>query len=485
MRIARTVLTWVIVLGLAFVVYRYVLPLFKPTKKETDIQTTQVRRGDLRLIVPADGTIVPRMLVEVKSQASGVVQELKFEPGDEVKKGDVLCQLDDKIVLSRLQQAEVDLATAKAQLKLTQRNLTPQQKASAESAVRQAQLNRDEAQASYDRIKTLYDKGYATDDELIKAKQALDSAAESLRQAQEQLKLDLAGPQPEELEMARLRVERSQSDVDNATQDLAYTTITSPLDGTVLTRPVEIGTAVASGTSGMNTGTVVATIGDLSTLYVKAYIEETDLGKVTPGLPCRVTTDAFTGWVWSGRVLKVYPQGETQSNSAFGGSSGARFQTDIAIDLQSAKTDTGETQAGARKVGGNGVRVTAGGGGVIIGMGGRGAQASQGKRPGQSKPGETRQGTKPLLRPELSTSVDIVLEDHPAVLMLPAQYIQYDKEKPYCQVLPDPKDQKKRERRELTLGFTDGLRYEVKDGLKEGETVIIERPIKQQQPRGF
>jgi HlyD family secretion protein len=484
MRIARAVFTWVVILGLAFVVYRYVIPLFKPTKKETDIQTTQVRRGDLRLVVPADGTIVPRVLVEVKSKASGVVEELKIEPGDEVKKGDVLCKLDDKVVLARLRQAEVDLESAKAQLKLTQRSLSPQQKASAESAVRQAQLNRDEAQATYDRIKSLYDKGYATDDELIKAKQALDSAEESLRQAEEQLKLDLAGPQPEELELARLRVERTQADVDNAKEELGYTTITSPLNGTVLTRQVEIGTAVASGTSGMNSGTVVATIGDLSTLYVKAYIEETDLGKVSPGLPCRITTDAFTGWVWRGRLLKVYPQGETDSNSAFGGSSGARFQTEIAIDLESAKADKEDSQAGARKVGGNGVRVM-GGGAVIIGMGGRGGQAAQGKRPGQGKPGETLQGTRPLLRPELSTSVDIVLEDHPAVLMLPAQYIQYDKDKPYCQVLPDPKDQKQRERRELTLGFTDGLRYEVKDGLKEGETVIIERPIKQEQQRRF
>ncbi len=69
-------------LGLIFVVYKYVYPLFKPVKEEMDVQTTEVTRGDLRITVPCDGTVVPRVLVEVKSKASGVVEKLEVEPGD-------------------------------------------------------------------------------------------------------------------------------------------------------------------------------------------------------------------------------------------------------------------------------------------------------------------------------------------------------------------------------------------------------------------
>lgn len=480
MRTLRTIITWLVVLGLAFVVYKYVFPLFKPEKKETDIQTTEVKRGDLRQVVPADGTIVPRVLVEVKSKASGVVEAIKVEPGDEVKQGDIICELDNKVILADKRQAEANLASAKASLQLTKRNLSPQQKASAESAVRQAQISLDDAQANYDRIKELYDKGYATEAELTTARKALSQAQESLEQAKKQLALDLQGAQPEQIQVAQASVLRSQAELDNVNEELAYTTIRSPLSGTVLTRPVEIGTAVASGTSGMSGGTVVATIGDLSTLYVKAYIEETDLGKVKVGTPCRISTDAFSGWIWNGRVKKVYPQGEA-SNSQGGSSS--RFQVDIEINLNSAKLDRSE-EGQTRSAGGGGRSMVMMGPGVVVMRNGGGrrsaAQRAEAAQASSGKPSEI-----PSLKPQLTASVDIVLEDHPDVLMIPSQYIKYDEGKPYVEVVKDPKDPKSRERRDVELGFSDGLRFEIKSGLKEGETVILERPIKEENMRRF
>ena len=481
MRIVRTAITWAIVLAMAFVAYKYVFPLFKPVKKEVDVQTTVATRGDLRITVPCDGTVVPRVLVEVKSKAAGVVTSLNIEPGDEVKEGQVICELDRQDTQAQLDQAIANLTASQAQLKLTERSLSPQQRATAESAIRSATISRDDAQAKYDRIKKLYDKGYATEDETSSAKTALNQAEENLKEARKQYDLDLEGAQPEEIEVAKAAVIRNQAAVDQLKDQLAYSTIRAPQSGTVLTCPVVIGTAVASGTSGFSGGTVICTIGDLATMYIQAMIDETDLSKVTVGAPCRLTFDAFQGWLWHGKVKKIYPQGVV-SGSSGGGSSSAQFQIDIELDQHSAEQDNSEAGSsdsggGAGFRGGGG----AGGGGGSRGGGGGGMHAATGGPPRSAPTGKSAAAAKPpRLRPQLSANVDVVLEDHPNVLMVPSQYIQYANNKPYCTVLPDPKDKTKKVKRDVELGFTDGLRYEIRSGVQEGETLILERPVKQQ-----
>jgi HlyD family secretion protein len=217
---------------------------------------------------------------------------------------------------------------------------------------------------------------------------------------------------------------------------------------------VELGTAVKSGTSGLGDGTVVASIGDLSTLYVQAQIDETELGRVNLGMYCRVTFDAFTGQVWQGELKKIYPQGE-------GGEGGTRFPVDIELDLQPIAGTGGDPRPG-------GTRDTGGS---------RGGRA-HGETSGPPPEGGPLEERTPELRPGMTASVELVMEDHPDVVILTAQFIQYDEERnPYCEVLPDPEDQDKRERRELELGFTDGMRFEVVDGVEDGETVIFERPV--------
>lgn len=77
----------------------------------------------------------------------------------------------------------------------------------------------------------------------------------------------------------------------------------------------------------------------------------------------------------------------------------------------------------------------------------------------------------------MTANVEIVLEDHPDVLILPAQYIQYEDGEPYVEVAPDPENTEIRERHDIELGFFDGLRYEITSGVEEGDTVVLERTI--------
>jgi multidrug resistance efflux pump len=454
MRYIRIFLPWVILLGVAYLGFRYIWPLFLPAEAEMDVQTTVVRRGDLRRAVLADGTLKPAVLVEVKSKASGVVELISAEPGDEVMTGSVLVELDKEQILARQRQAEAGLLSAQASLTKIKRSLSPQQKASAEASVRQAEISFEQAEDQYGRILEIHAKGYATDEELENAKAQLDSARISFENAKEQLELDLIGGEEEDIAVAEANVAIRQAELDDVNEELANTTVRAPIDGTVLSRPVELGTAVKSGTSGLGDGTVVAAIGDLSTLYVQAQIDETELGRVSLGMHCRVTFDAFTGQVWQGELKKIYPQGE-------GGEGGTRFPVDIELDLQPiADADVEPVASGTRNSGGP--------------RGGRGHGESSGSPREGAPPGERA----PELRPGMTASVELVMEDHPDVVILTAQFIQYDEERnPYCEVLPDPEDQDQRERRELELGFTDGMRFEVVKGVEDGETVIFERPV--------
>jgi len=497
MRYVRPAITWIIVIAIAFLAYRFLAPLLKSKPPEMDVQTIVVQREDLRLVVPADGVVQPATLVEVKSKASDVVESIDVQPGDKVTAGQVLVELSKTQITSRLKQAQADLEASKARLQKIKANMTPREKAARESAVRQAQLTRDQAKDQYDRFKELRAKDYVTQKEVDDARTAYEQAEEALKQAQQQLDFDLKGGEPEDIAVAQAEVLRQQAVVDDMNDELANTTIRSPIAGTVLSRPVEVGTAVASGVSGNTGGTVVATVGDLSTLYIKAQIDETDLGRVQVGLPCRVSFDAYTGWIWNGKVSKIYPQGESSTN---GGSSGTRFRVDVSIDLKSAHQES-------ERGGGSGANDRGGGrrSGRMIRIGSAGlrnpfaptrAYAAEPAPPppppgtkdktakDKAQDGAAEQAPAKEKAPELyalmTANVEIVLEDHPNVLVLPSQYIKYDSGKPYCEVLPDPKDQKQRERRELTVGFSDGLRNEIVSGLTEGETVILERPIKKE-----
>ncbi|MDQ3022929.1 MAG: HlyD family efflux transporter periplasmic adaptor subunit [bacterium] len=503
MKYLRLAAPWLFAAAVVFVLWKYVAPLFKPEPPKTDVQTASVRRGDLRQAVPSDGTVTPAVLVEVKSKASGVVQKLLVEPGDQIKTGDVIAELDRKDIEARLREARAGLESSRASYALARRDLSPQQRASAESAVRQAEIavseaktRLNEAELNHDRMSDMFGKGYATQAELDAAQVSLDTARQAVSRAQEtlaqskqQLTLELAGGQPEQIAVAKANVDRAQAQVDNVQDELSYTTVRAPITGTVLTRPVEIGSAVASGTTGQSGGTLVATIGDLSTLYVKAKIEEADLGRIKVGLPTRITFDAYAGWLWIGTVKKIYPQGENSNTTQGGGggsSTGTRFPVDIAIDLKSARmdSDSAETAVVAMGGGGGSRRPPSTRGGQRRGGGGGGRSGASTASATSQTPGaaaDVKVVAKPNLLPQLTASVEIVLEDHPDVVIVPAQYVKFDQGKAYVEVAPNEEEPSVREKREVELGFSDGLRYEVKDGVEEGETVVLERVVKEDQ----
>ena len=225
-------------------------------------QALPVERRDIVVSAQASGTVQPDTTVEVKSKASGEILQLSAETGEIVKRGAPLVRIDPRNARNAMAQAQADLDVAKAKL------------ANSTSQKRRA-------------------------DELFQSQSITE-------QEHEQALLDYAD--------ARSAVVRSQVDVDNARIQLEDTDVRAPITGTVLEKDVERGTVIASATSNVSGGTTLMKMANLNQVQVRTLIDETDIGKVQPGQRATVTVDAFPNRPFSGTVLKVEPQAQTEQN---------------------------------------------------------------------------------------------------------------------------------------------------------------------------
>jgi HlyD family secretion protein len=230
-------------------------------KKEAGVTyvTATVQNSSLTTSVTATGTIEPVTSVTVGTQVSGIVAHLYVDYNSIVKKGQIIAELDKTNLLS-------ELASARANLSSAQSNLAYQK-------------------SNYERQKTLYDKG------LISAND-FEQARLSFEQAQQQ-------------------VRTNTENVKKAETNLGYATITSPIDGIVLSKAVEEGQTVAASFSTPELFTIAQ---DLTNMQVIADIDEADIGDVKEGERVNFTVDAYPDDTFEGRVTQVRQVATTESN---------------------------------------------------------------------------------------------------------------------------------------------------------------------------
>ena len=229
--------------------------------KETKVSfmTAKVEKGDMQTTITATGTIEPVTSVTVGTQVSGIVSKLYVDYNSIVKKGQVIAELDKTNLTSELNTAKANLNSA------------------------QGTLNYE--QANFKRYQTLYDKGLVSADEY-------ESARLSFLKAKEQ-------------------VNTARENVQKAQTNLGYATITSPIDGVVLSKAVEEGQTVAAS---FNTPELFTIAQDLTDMRVIADIDEADIGGVIEGQRVSFTVDAFPDDRFEGRVTQVRQQATTSSN---------------------------------------------------------------------------------------------------------------------------------------------------------------------------
>ena len=225
--------------------------------KKQDTQTQQ-----LELSIEASGIIEAISSVEIKSKASGEILFLGAEVGDFINKGFVLGQIDQRTPKNILDQSKSDLDAAKVRL-----------------------LN---AESQYDRGKELHDNGSISDKEY-------EDIQENFAQAKSTLV-------------------RTEVTFENAKIALDDTVVRSPVEGTVISRPVEVGQVISSPTSAVGGGTLLMTMADLSKVRVRALVDEIDVGKVSIGQSVSIKVAAYRDKEFYGIVAKVEPLARIEQN---------------------------------------------------------------------------------------------------------------------------------------------------------------------------
>ena len=228
-------------------------------EQEINYETAKVQRATIGSTVTATGTIEPVTKVEVGTQVSGIISKIYVDYNSEVKKGQLIAELDRTNLMS-------ELASAKSNLEAAGSDLSYQK-------------------ANHSRMKTLHDKGLVSDDEY-------ETARLSLRQAESTY------------DMRKEAVAKAQT-------NLGYAYITSPINGVILSKAVEEGQTVAAG---FTTPTLFTIAQDLTDMRVIADVDEADIGDVAEGQKVEFTVDAYPNETFEGQVTQVRQEATTESN---------------------------------------------------------------------------------------------------------------------------------------------------------------------------
>jgi HlyD family secretion protein len=271
-------------------------PKIDPTK------LAKVEKGDLAKSVVATGKVTPITKVEVKSKASGIVKKLYVEYGDNVKQGQLLAQLDKVEIQAQVDQSRAALEAAQAAL------------SSAQADYERAKVDAEGPDVPL--LKREYDRNLQMAQEGVVSQTALDDADKSYKLALN--KQNVAKAQVTVLKakiaQAQATVAEDQANLKQLEEQLSYTDITSPIDGIVLSRDVEMGDAVSSILVLGSSATLVMTLGDTSEVYVKGKVDESDIGKVYLGQPARIKVESFKDKTFNGKVTKISPMGVEKDN---------------------------------------------------------------------------------------------------------------------------------------------------------------------------
>ncbi len=321
------------------------------------------RTPDNRILVSGNIELTE---VNIAFKTAGRLIERGVDEGDAVKKGQVVARLDrDQLIAQRereaagLASAEAQLAQAQTSLEWQKANLAadveqrqadvasnqarllelkngsrPQEKQESQAAVEAAQSELDRAKRDWDRAQTLFKNDDISASQYDQYRNRWQSADAALKQAKERQALVLAGPRSEQVEAAaelvnraraslkmaqanslelkrreqelsarRAEIGRSKANLALIDSQLADTVAASPVDGVVLVKAADGGEVLAAGTT-------VLTVGDIEHPWLRAYINESDLGRVKLGSKARITTDSYPGKAYDGRVSFIASEAE-------------------------------------------------------------------------------------------------------------------------------------------------------------------------------
>ena len=255
----RKIIVWTVV-AVAVAAAAALLAMKSGDKQVMTYEMTEVSRGDISMYVTATGTIEPVTEVQVGTQVSGIIDKLFVDYNSEVRKGQIIAEMDKVTLESEVKSAQAAYDGNKAEYKFQEKN--------------------------YNRSRGLYAKKLNSDSEYEQAEY--------------------------KYEMAKSAFHSSEAELARAQRNLSYATIASPIDGIVIDRAVEEGQTVAAG---FETPTLFTLAADLTQMQVVADVDEADIGGVREGQRASFTVDAYPDDIFSGVVTQIR-LGSTNSSSS-------------------------------------------------------------------------------------------------------------------------------------------------------------------------
>ena len=264
--------------------FAYLFKRSRPQEIRYEELTAEV--ADIVKSTVVTGKVQPRDEVNVKPQISGIIAELYKEAGQPVKEGEIIAKL--KVI--------PDMSSL----------------SSAQSRVRLSELNLKQAQTNFDREKALYDKQLVSADEYDKVAQALHQAKEELKAAKETLEIVRDG-------------------VSSSNKSGSSTLIRSSVSGLILDIPVKVGNTVINSNS-FNDGTTIATVADMDDLIFDGNIDETEVGRLSVGMPVKITVGALQDVVFDASLEYIAPKAtESGGTNLFEIKASLRVPEDITV----------------------------------------------------------------------------------------------------------------------------------------------------------
>jgi HlyD family secretion protein len=271
-------------------------PKGAPEEDKDKIKTAKAELADVQVRVTEVGSVEPQVKVDVKSALSGKVVELLVREGDRVQRGQVLARVEPDVNQAR------DLAAVK-------------------NAVRETEIALSEAKATFERNRGLLEQGLVSPQADLESETRYRAAKASHDDSMDKYRI----------------VEESGVPIGLAEAGKAQRmNVSSPMDGVVIRRPVELGDTVTSGVSSFNAGTVLMTVADVGTMIIKAGVNEVDIGKIRLDQPVKVSLDAYPKVKFSGQIKRIAPAARLEEKVKV-------FDVEIAVDRQGAELRTGMT----------------------------------------------------------------------------------------------------------------------------------------------
>jgi len=248
--------------------------------------------------VSTDDASVKSNMVGISAKVSGQIDDIEVKEGDTVQVGQVIAKIDNKAFEIQVEQAEANLAAAKAKYDSLKAGNRPQQLAQSEASVEQARVNMENVRKKYERTESLFDTGAVSEEQKDAAFTALQVARSQYQSASQGRSLVSEGATEQDLRYAEAQVAQAVAALKSAQLQLDNSIVTAPTAGIVAKKNVDQGEVIA-------TGQPIFSITNPDDSWIEANIEETAIGKVQLGQIVKFKIDAYPGKEFRGEVMEV------------------------------------------------------------------------------------------------------------------------------------------------------------------------------------